>query len=114
MALKVLVSEHFHQRIDLSLNFTHLAIFATLCCPMEQLSNKEVNDQVLQEVVAVVDQADESLLILFVFHTDAIELDLLLTLHLDALADSEPEFLDCIKNTNSIRRQSHRSQIDIS
>ena len=81
---------------------------------MEQLSNEEVNDQVLQEVVAVVDQADESLLILFVFHTDAIELDLLLSLHLDALADCEPEFLDCIKNTNSIWRQSHRSQIDIS
>lgn len=102
MTLKVLVSEHLHQRFDLSLNFTHLAIFAILCSSTKQLSNKEVDDKILQEVVAVVDQADESLLVLFVLHADAIQFDLLLSFHLDALADGESEFFNSIENTNPI------------
>ena len=113
MALQVLIAEHIHELFNLSLNLADLAAIAALCLSLQKLSNEEVNHEVLQQIVAVVDEAEQDLVLFLALHADAVQLDLLLALDLSALSHNNAELLDSVEYTNPARRESHGGQVDI-
>lgn len=106
---QVLISDNLSDKLGLLNELIDVILLKTTNnhVPNDKLANAGIHNKVLQQVVAVVAQAQYDLLVAFCVHIDRVILDSAFALLVTEFSDFEAELLDSIKDAQATRWLTH-------